>query len=169
MAKKVLIAYGSKYGATAEIAGRIGQTLEKAGLAVEVRQAAQAGSPGEYDGVVLGSAVYIGQWQKDAAAWLETHQADLSGRPVWIFSSGPTGEGDPAQLLQGWLIPEKLKPVVERIGPRGTAVFGGKVDPGRLNLLEKMVMKMVKAPSGDFRDWPRIEAWAASIAGELQG
>ena len=27
---------------------------------------------------------------------------------------------------------------------------------------------MVKAPSGDFRDWNAITAWATAIAGELK-
>ncbi len=169
MAKKILVAYGSKYGATAEMAGRIGQALERAGLAVEVKPAGQAGRAAAYDAVVLGSAVYMGQWQKDAAAWLEANQAELAGRPTWIFSSGPTGEGDPAQLLQNWRFPDKLQPAAERIKPRDVAVFGGKLDPGRLNLLEKLVLKMVKAPAGDFRDWDQVEAWAAGIAGELTG
>jgi hypothetical protein len=30
-----------------------------------------------------------------------------------------------------------------------------------------MIMKAVKAPEGDFRDWDEIQAWAAAIAGEL--
>jgi hypothetical protein len=39
----------------------------------------------------------------------------LAGMPVWLFSSEPTGEGDPLELLQGWKLPEELLPVVERI------------------------------------------------------
>ncbi|MBN1371307.1 MAG: flavodoxin domain-containing protein [Anaerolineaceae bacterium] len=169
MAEKVLVAYGSKYGATAELAGRIAQALEQAGLVVALKPAGQAGRAADYDAVVLGSAVYMGQWQKEAAAWLEANRADLAGRPTWLFSSGPTGPGDPEVLLEDWRLPEKLKPAVEQIQPRGVAVFGGKMDPAKLNFFEKLVLKMIKAPVGDFRDWARIEAWAAGIAGELRG
>jgi menaquinone-dependent protoporphyrinogen oxidase len=30
-----------------------------------------------------------------------------------------------------------------------------------------MIMKAVKAPEGDFRDWDAIRAWAATIADDL--
>jgi hypothetical protein len=30
-----------------------------------------------------------------------------------------------------------------------------------------MMVKAVRAPEGDFRDWQAIEAWAASIARDL--
>ena len=32
---------------------------------------------------------------------------------------------------------------------------------------ERMIIKAVKAPEGDFRDWDDIRAWAATIADEL--
>ena len=62
MARKVLVAYGSKHGGTREIAERIGQVLQEAGLAVTARSADETGDVASYDAVVLGSAVYAGQW-----------------------------------------------------------------------------------------------------------
>ncbi|MCL4505492.1 MAG: flavodoxin domain-containing protein [Chloroflexi bacterium] len=94
MNNKVLVAYATKYGATAEIAEKIGQTLRSAGLQVDVVPANKVGNPGAYDAVVLGSAVYVGGWRKEAVAFLEANEAALKTRPVWFFSSGPTGEGD---------------------------------------------------------------------------
>ena len=38
----------------------------------------------------------------------------------------------------------------------------------KLNTLEKYMIKMVKSPFGDFRDWDAIAAWAAGIAEELK-
>ena len=67
METRVLVAYGTKYGATAGIAEKIGQVLREAGLTVDVTPAGQAGDPAVYQAVVLGSAVYIGRWRKDAA------------------------------------------------------------------------------------------------------
>jgi hypothetical protein len=52
-----------------------------------------------YDGFVVGSAPYAGGWMKPAAAFLRANQGALAGHPVWLFSSGPTGEGDPNDLL----------------------------------------------------------------------
>ena len=165
---KVLVAYATKYGATAEIAERIGQVLRQAGLDVEVLAAERAGDAQAYKAVVLGSAVYIGQWRKQAAAFLKANEQALAGRPVWLFSSGPTGEGDPVELTQGWRFPKGLQPVADRIQPRDIAVFAGSANVEKMNFLEKFMLKQVKAPAGDFRDWDAIAAWATAIADALK-
>lgn len=167
MDKGILIAYATKYGATMEIAGKIGQVLEEAGLKTEVLAAEQVGNVAAYRAVILGSGVYIGRWRKQAVRFLQAHEAALAGLPVWIFSSGPTGEGDPATLTQGWTFPTSLQPIADRIQPRDVALFHGAIDATKLNWLEKRMIKMVGAPDGDFRDWDAITAWAAGIADTL--
>lgn len=164
MSSKVLVAYASKYGATAEIAGKIGEVLRGADLEADVMEANCAGDPTQYTAVVLGSAVYIGSWRKEAATFLKANELKLTGLPVWLFSSGPTGEGDPVALTKGWRFPEKLQPIADSIKPRDIAVFGGAIDTKKLNLIERWMIKNVKAPAGDFRDWTAITAWAAGIA-----
>jgi menaquinone-dependent protoporphyrinogen oxidase len=67
---KVLVSAASKHGATAEIAQEIGQALREAvqergvggdeDVVVDVRPAEKVASVDDYDGVVLGSAVYGG-------------------------------------------------------------------------------------------------------------
>lgn len=168
MEKKVLVAYGTKYGATAEIAKRIGRVLRDAGLGVEVKAADRAGDPGSYDAVVLGSAVYIGQWRKEAAKFLDANQAALAQKPVWVFSSGPTGEGDVEELMGGWSFPGKLQPIADRIGPRDMTIFHGAADESKMGRLDRWMLGRVKAAIGDYRDWDAIEAWARGIAQELQ-
>ena len=165
---QVLVAYGTKYGATAEIAEKIGQVLRQAGLRADVQPVKRVGDLTPYQAVVLGSAVYIGQWRKEAVAFLEKHEKALSERPVWLFSSGPSGKGDPVQLMSGWTFPEAQKPIAERIRARGTALFNGFVDPTKLSLPEKLILKGVKAPTGDFRDWEAVRTWAQSIAETLK-
>jgi menaquinone-dependent protoporphyrinogen oxidase len=168
MEKQVLVTYGTKYGATAEIAEKIGQVLQQAGLQARVLPADRAGDPNAYEAVILGSAVYIGQWRKEAVKFIKAHESTLAGKLVWLFSSGPTGEGDPAELVQGWRLPGKVQPIADRIKPRDIAVFHGAVDANKLSAIEKWMLKNVKAPSGDFRDWEAISAWATAIAAELQ-
>ena len=167
MENKVLVAYGTKYGATAEIAARIGDVLREAGLAVDVQPASKVGSLEPYGAVVLGSAVYAGLWRKEAADFLTENEAALARLPVWFFSSGPTGEGDPVELMGGWSFPEGLQPVADRVEPRGTAFFGGVIEPGKMNLAERLIVKSLKAPTGDFRDWEAIATWAKDIAAAL--
>jgi menaquinone-dependent protoporphyrinogen oxidase len=168
MEKKVLVAYGTKFGATAEIADKIADVLNDAGLQAELMPAGKAGDISQYDAVVLGSAVYIGQWRKEVMAFLKSNESILAQKPVWLFSSGPTGEGDPVKLMSGWIIPDSLKTVIESIHPRDIAVFHGSIDISRLNFIQKFAIKNVKAPIGDFRDWKAITTWASSIAEELK-
>lgn len=168
MNMQVLVTYATKYGATAEIAAKIGQTLQQAGFHADVLPAGEVGDVAAYQAVIVGSAVYVGKWRKEAVEFLEDNEDALAQRLVWIFSSGPTGEGDAEELLKGWLLPEAQKALVERIQPRGIVVFHGELDQQKLNLLEKWVIKNVKAPLGDFRNWDGITAWATEIAAALQ-
>lgn len=168
MEKVVLVAYASKYGATEEIAARIGQELREAGISSEVKPVDQVNELAPFGAVILGSAVYAGQWLKEAVAFLKNNEEALAQRPVWIFSSGPTGEGDPVELMKGWRLPEALQPIADRIQPRDIAFFSGELDLGKLNLAEKLIVKAMKAPTGDYRDWESIETWAREIAAILK-
>jgi menaquinone-dependent protoporphyrinogen oxidase len=168
MDRQVLVAYSTKYGATAEIAERIGQVLRQAGLDADVQPADRVSDLGHYGAVVLGSAVYIGQWRKEAAKFLKANETVLAEKPVWLFSSGPTGEGDPVELMQGWRFPGKLLPIADRIGPRDIATFHGAADESKLGRIDRWMLKNVKAPIGDYRDWDAIVAWATAIAKALQ-
>ena len=168
MTHRVLVVYATKYGATAGIAEKIGQVLRETGLAVDVQPAGRAGDPAAYQAVVLGSAVYIGRWRKEAANYLKAHEQALAQRPVWIFNSGPLGEGDAAEQAGDLGFPKALRPIAERIHARDVAIFFGAVDQAKLNPLERWMFKNVKSPTGDFRDWDAIAAWAIGIAAALQ-
>jgi menaquinone-dependent protoporphyrinogen oxidase len=60
MGEKVLVAYGSKHGMTAQIAERIGKVLRGEGVDAEVASADRANAPGGYRAVVLGAGVRSG-------------------------------------------------------------------------------------------------------------
>ena len=165
---QVLVAYATKYGATAEIAEKMGQVLRQAGLRTDVLEVDDVDDLSSYQAVVLGSAVYIGRWRKEAVKFLKANETVLAEKLVWLFSSGPTGKGDPVELTQGWRFPKALQPIADRIRPRDIAVFHGAVDVGKLNFIEKWMIKNVKAPLGDFRDWDAITSWATAIADELK-
>lgn len=165
---RVLVAYASKYGATAEIAEKIGQVLRQAGLQADVLPVHRISDLTPYKAVVLGSAVYMFRWRKEAVAFLKTNEKLLAERPTWLFPSGPLGKGDPVQLLKGQRFPKALQPIIDRIRPRDVAVFHGMLDIKKLNFLEKFAIKNVKSPFGDFRDWDAITSWTTAIADELK-
>ena len=168
MDEKVLVAYATKYTATAEIAEKIGHVLGQAGLSTDVLPAKEVSDLTAYRAVVLGSAVYIGKWRKEAVKFLQDNEKMLAERLVWLFSSGPSGEGDAVELLQGWRFPAKQQPIADRIQAQDIAVFHGSVDTEKLSFIEKSMINSVKAPVGDFRDWDAITSWATTIAEQLK-
>lgn len=165
---KILVAYSTRCGSTAEIAEKIGQTLNNAGLQADVLPVKEVRDLTPYQAVVLGSAVYAFKWRKEAIRFLQTNEKHLADREVWLFSSGPTDEGDPLELTKGWRFPEAQQPIADRIQPREIAVFGGVLDIEKLSAVEKWMMSKFDAPEGDFRDWEAITAWAEGIATDLK-
>lgn len=168
MAAKVLIAYGSKYGATAEIAEKIGHVLADEGFQTDVLAADKVKDITGYDGVVIGSAVYIGMWRKEASNFVKKNEKALKEKPVWIFSSGPAEKGAPEELLKGWRVPNGLKEIIQNIEPKSITIFHGDVRPDKMNWLERWMIKNVKSGIGDFRDWDMITRWAKGIAEVLK-
>ena len=168
MNDKILVAYATKYGSTGNIAEKIGEVLRQEGLQTDVVPIDRVRDLTPYKAVILGSAVYIGKWRKEAVEFLKKNVLALAERPVWLFSSGPTGEGDPVELLKGWRIPAELQPLIDQIKPRDIAVFHGSLSVEKMNFIEKGLIKNVKAPVGDFRDWEAITAWANSIGDALR-
>jgi menaquinone-dependent protoporphyrinogen oxidase len=164
MENKVLVAYASKYGATKEIAEKIGEVLKQEGLLADVLPVKSVKNLAAYKAVVIGSGVYIAKWRKEAANLLKANEKLLAERPVWLFSSGPASKGDPVQLLKGWRLPKELQPTADSIKPRDIAVFHGNINVGKMNPIEKWMMKQVKTEYGDFRDWNAINKWAKDIA-----
>ena len=167
MENKVLVAYASKYGSTAEIAEKVGEVLRQKGLEADVVAANKVKNVGEYKAVVLGSAAYIGSWRKEAVSFVKKYENTLAQKPVWIFSSGPTDEGDPLELVNGWMYPKKIQENIARIKPRETKVLHGKLDENKISGLQKWMLSNAKVPFGDFRDWESITAWAEKIADEV--
>jgi menaquinone-dependent protoporphyrinogen oxidase len=168
MDNQVLVTYATKHGATAEIAEKIGQVLRQAGLCTDVLPTDRVSELSPYKAVVLGSAVYIGRWHKEAAKFLKANEKVLAEQLVWLFSSGPMGEGNPVELTEGWNFPRALQPIADRIRPRDIAIFHGLVNMEKLNFIEKWIINKVEAPAGDFRDWDAITSWATSISDVLK-
>lgn len=160
---KILVAVASKHGSTYEIAEVIVREFEAAGLVADLREINENPSLVGYDAAVIGSAVYMGRWMSEAQNFIETHQEKLVELPVWLFSSGPLGD----DLTEDEGEPQNLAQLMADTSAIGHKVFVGKLDENELGLREKIVVRMVKAPIGDFRDWDDIRDWTADVVDEL--
>jgi menaquinone-dependent protoporphyrinogen oxidase len=159
----ILVACASKHGATREIARRIADRLMERGLAAEACGVTDVRGLEDAEAVVLGSAVYAGSWRKEAVDFVEEHADRLAHLQVWLFSSGPLGD----RAIDEEEEPRQLNEIRQRVSPQGHRIFSGAVDMRKLSFGERMIMKAVKAPEGDFRDWADIQAWADEIADVL--
>src|SRR5476649_271255 len=91
MTMSLLVAYASKHGATRGIAERIAETLVAGGRDAQALPVSAVADPASYSGYVIGSAVYMGKWRKQASEFVRDNSALLAIRQVWLFSSGPLG------------------------------------------------------------------------------
>ncbi|WP_268221444.1 flavodoxin domain-containing protein [Streptomyces sp. EMB24] len=163
MAKKVLVAYGTTNGSTAEIAEAVAGVLREEGLTAEARAARSVASAASYDAVVVGGGLYAGRWHRDARRFVRRHGKELAGRPLWLFSSGPLDASATERDIPP--VPWVQKAVV-RLDARGHVTFGGCLREGAKGWVARMILRDGKG--GDFRDFGRIEAWAAGIGRELK-
>jgi menaquinone-dependent protoporphyrinogen oxidase len=183
---RVQVIYATRHGGSAGIAERIAQILREEGSDVVLANAAESPDPSGYDAYVVGSGVYMGSWVKEGVEFLERNQAQLATKPVWLFSSGPllgsSKQTPGVDRLTDALGPEdgpgsggrkKVEGLAAAIHVRGHEVFMGAFDPKDppKSMPERLVRLMPAAkrvlPTGDFRDWDRIEAWAHEIAAQL--
>jgi menaquinone-dependent protoporphyrinogen oxidase len=160
---KVLVCAATKYGATGEIADAVADVLAERGLEVTVIPPEQAGAIEQFDAVVLGSAVYMGQWMKPARELVDRSAAALAARPVWLFSSGPVGE--PAKPAEN---PVDVSKILQSTKARDHRVFTGRLVRKHLSFPDRAMASAIRAAEGDFRNWAEIRAWAAGIASALQ-
>jgi menaquinone-dependent protoporphyrinogen IX oxidase len=189
--KKILIAYTTNSGTTADVAQAIGEELGKDGAQVDVRRIEEVTDLDSYAAVVVGGPMIMG-WHGNAVKFVKKHRQALSQVPVAYFltamSLTQTGEtsvdGIPiyvdAMLAKApknaarlsfkeryATTTNYLRPVLKAapsVKPVSVGFFGGRLDLYRLNLLQKLfVLLAIQAQPGDFRHWPVIREWAAGL------
>ena len=159
----VFVAAASKHGSTTGIGAAIAAELRTLGIDAEAREIDDDLVVEDADAVVVGSAVYMGRWLPAAERFVDRNRGELAAVPVWLFSSGPLGADDPRPTGD----PHHLDELIAGTGARGHRIFVGKLDKDRLGLGERLAVRVVRAPEGDFRDWEAIRAWAGEIGEAL--
>lgn len=159
---RILIAVASKHGGTYGIATRLRTELLDRGHEAAVMTIDESSCPDGYDGYIVGSAVYQGNWMKAARHFVHDNLITLRSKPVWMFSSGPLGKdaGDEQP-------PDHPEELAVLVGAREHKVFAGRLFRKELNPVERVAAAAVHAPEGDFRDWSEIDHWADHVGDDL--
>jgi menaquinone-dependent protoporphyrinogen oxidase len=158
---RILVAYGTAMGGTAGVAKTLAEALRTHGLQVDVRHARGTVDVARYDAVIVGGALYLNRWHRDARRFVQRNAALLRRRPVWLFSTGPLdGSAESSDIAP---VPG-VQRLLGHIGARGHVTFGGRLSPDATGFPAR---SMAKEQAGDWRDPGHIAAWAAGVAGEL--
>lgn len=158
---RVLVAYGSKRGGTAGLAEMLGEALAAQDVHVDVWPATKIMGVEGYDAVIVGGALYMGRWHRDARRFIKRHSQVLQSLPVWLFSSGPLDDSAAMNELPPVAQVERL---MRWIGARGHKTFGGRLLPDAKGFIAS---RIAKHHSGDWRDLRLVRAWAEEIAEAL--
>jgi len=194
--KKILVAYATMAGSTADVARAVGEEIAKSGVQVDVLPLGEVKSLQGYSGVVVGGPMIMG-WHRAALGFLKKHRQAFQRIPLAVFvmamSLTQTGEtsvdGVPVDVdeklpkppeQQGRLrfreryarLSSYIRPILKAsrpVKPVKIGVFGGRLEYGRLKWWAVLfVMLIVQAPAGDRRHWTAIRAWAAGLPAALQ-
>lgn len=156
---RVLVAFANRVGSTAGIATTITGVLRRAGFTVDCSLASEVTDLAPYAAVVLGSGVFVPRRRSDGGGFLARHEADLAGRPLWLFCAGPIGRGRcPAGPDGGRTDACSVIAVAEAVGARGAAMFGPTELAADADPIEQLGPVNVQ----------RVRAWAVSIAEQLR-
>lgn len=168
---RILVAYASRAGSTKGIAEFIGEKLKECGADPDVQAVGSSENLSDYDAFVIGSALYRYHWLREAKEFVFQNRSILATKPIWLFSSGPTGpsrtdkKGRDLLEVSG---PKEIGELRDWAKPRDHRVFFGAIFPDRVGGAMGWFARLIpKDETGDFRDWKEIEGWTKGIAAEL--
>ena len=153
---RVLVVYGTKRGGTEGLAAAVGQGLVDAGHTVDVLPAGKPlDSLVRWEAVVVGGAVYVWFWQRDARRFVKRHLEELQQLPVWFFSSGPLDDSASKSELPP---PASVAHLARLAGAQAHKTFGGRLLPDA---------KTALPTRGDWRDLEATRAWGRAVGDQL--
>ena len=171
---RILIVYSTTDGHTLRICERLRDLVEARGHQVSLVPVAQAADAAleQYDRIVVGASIRYGKHRPAVVDFMNRNAALLNRKPSAFFSVNVVARK-----------PEKNRPetnpyvrkLLRRIAwqPREVAVFAGKIDYPRYDVLDRMVIRFIMWLTGgptdpktvvEFTDWRQVEAFGSLIA-----
>lgn len=167
--RRILVAYASRHGSTAEICEFIAGALRDAGAEVVVQRARSALAAGPYDAYIVGAPIYFHLWEPEASAFVKRSWKELSRKPFAAFGVGLSMvDGTAATRADAEAcVRSSLAREAPDVRPDALAVFEGALHPERHGWLSRTLLRLIHAPIGDFRRWEQIRGWALGLGYHL--
>lgn len=184
--KKLLIIYSTRYGSTEGIAEKMAEIAQEKQIKAEVINLKNT-SLNEitdfqnYDGILMGSSIKIGQWTKDMKKFIESKKEAINaykGIKGFFVSSAFAASPERYEDV-------KIRFTIAILEKYGVKVdiyeaFGGLLDTtenSKMSWLDKKIMMMVRKreappdtefePVIDLRDWDKIEKFTIAFLEKL--
>ncbi len=178
--KKILIAYGTRFGSTEEVSEKLAVLFEKAGYESRLMNLrnipeAQWSSPKDFDGVLVGSSIKRGQWTTEPKLYLGKYKEYLGDEIVLgiFISSGFAANPDRRPKVRE----DYIETVLDELGVQANMydAFGGVIDfskSSKMGWLDRKIIGLAskdnpdvkKNKRNDLRDWNQIRAFGEKFA-----
>lgn len=171
---KILVAYASMYGTTAEVAKVIAETLQKESIniIVEAKPIKEIKNLEEYTAVIVGAPIRFDRWMSDAQMFVKNNKEILRTIPVAFFFTCMTLSQKSEKSERGAKIYSDALYVLDpEIKPISVQGFAGAVDYSKISFFLRYILKIALfikgAKPGDYRNWEEIKNWAKSLASKM--
>lgn len=193
---RLLLVYATRHGSTRQIVDAMATAFRASFAEVDVREAAEAPPPTDYDAVVVGGPMIMG-WHRAARRYVKRHREALTSTPFALFITAAsltedgTGEvGGVPVAKDPWLVKaprnagklrrreryalpghylRSIQKACAPARPRDVAFFAGSLDLTTMNLVEKLFLLLViGATPGDGRHLDFVRDWAAAVGPALK-
>lgn len=179
--KKVLIAYGSRFGSTEEISEKISDLLKNENISSDLINLKEISSKqfpdlNNFDGVLIGSGIKIGAWTKEAKNYLKDNITKLKDKNLILgvfVSCGLASDSDKNEQAKNDYITKILNEM--EIDADISDAFGALYDLSKKSKIgfvgKKIIQTMNKEDSrikkgerNDLRDWNQIKDFTLKFA-----
>ncbi len=180
---KALVAYGTRYGATAGTAQEIAKVLGQEGFEAKVAdlKTEKINDLSGYDLIVVGTGLSMGNWAGEAEDFVKKFRGDFEGKRLALFLSSlkpvEEKEGRTASVDRIQKVGVDDKILKYNLKPISVGIFGGVINFNKIGFLMRKGMEIgyksalqkhgyATAEDGvyDMRDWNQIRSWAQELA-----
>ncbi|MGA4669498.1 flavodoxin domain-containing protein [Propionibacteriaceae bacterium Y1923] len=161
----VLVGYGTRGGATKDVATSIAAGLEHEGHIVRLANLSSPTPLQGIDAVVVGSGIQAGVFYGEVLGWLDQHSGTLAGLPVAVFNVCLTAS-DPskhdAAMAYNQAAVGKLTGVVSQ------EAFAGRYVPEKVTWWKRLLLRGInKDRAQDHVNAELARAWGVELAAKF--
>ena len=185
--KKVLIGYGTRYGATEEVVNRIAEIIHQDGNQVQVenlKKNKNPPSPQEFDGVIIASGIRCSEWTKESKNYINKYKKQLRDQEkiFGLFVCSILAVTNYKEAVNSFLRQNLVKVGIPDDNNRIIYdAFGGVMDftkTSKIGIFDKKGLQLwakelnneTEGPfkyeeegKNDFRDWEKISEYAENF------